>query len=142
MKFLSLILVILISFAGCATFNHSEIIDTDKLESYASGQYRHDSSGPVGSFALAGSGGGWGTSGAGGFGFGALAVTTGPAKSNPYMFARSIATINYSKMLKSIKYDESGGVIEYQFEHKPLSSKGSISQSPSLPPSFGHQPIE
>ena len=39
----------------------------------------------------------------------------------PSDFARAIAMINYSKKLKSIKYDEFGGVIDYEFEQQPLS---------------------
>ena len=29
--------------------------------------------------------------------------------------------INYSKKLKSIKYDECGGIIDYEFEQQPVS---------------------
>ena len=54
--------------------------------------------------------------------------------------------INYSKKLKSIKYDEFGGVIDYEFEQQPISyTKASppASKATSQPrSSFGHQPVE
>jgi len=143
MKTLGLILMMGLLMAGCATFNHSEYIDADQ-PGCATGKYVNNSSGPNGSFIFAGAGAGWGGGAAGGFGAGALAVTTGPPNINACNFARSMAMINYSKRLKSVKYDEFGGVIEYEFE-QPLTKKSGYSPSisqPNLPPSFGHQPIE
>lgn len=141
MKAMVLFLVITLSFFGCATFQHSELIDTDQLDGNASGQYRNSSSGPSGNFTIAGAG-----VGVGGFGLGAISVTTGPPKISAYNFARSVAMINYSKKLKSIKYDETGGIIAYEFEQKPLPSSTSSYQTPgskpNLPSSFGFQPIE
>lgn len=145
MKNLGLILILLLLFSGCATFQHSEYIDTDQLAGYASGKYSLNTRGPNGSFALGGTGGGIGGGGGAGFGAGAIAVTSGPPEVTPYNFARAVAMINYSKKLKSIKYDETGGIVEYEFDHQPLptrsSSQPTISRS-KLPASFGHQPIE
>jgi len=145
MRKLSVIAIIIMLLAGCATFQRSEVIDTDKFEGYASGTYRDDSAGPSGTVVLGGSGAGWG-GGGGGLGMGCLGITTGPPDSNSYKFAKAIAMINYSKKLKNIKYDETGGIIQYEFEHKPLTSTRGDYQPPAakpkLPSSFGYQPIE
>jgi hypothetical protein len=143
---IGLILLLGLSFSGCATFQRSEMIDTDKLGGYASGTYNGNSSGPTGTLRLVGSGAGWGAGGAGGLGVAGIGVQTGPPPSGAYEFARAIAMINYSKKLKSIRYDESGGVTAYEFEQMPVSSMRSTYQAPGttpkLPPSFGHQPVE
>ena len=142
---IGLILLTGFSFSGCATYQRSEVIDTDKLGGYTSGEYRDNSSGPSGRMLLGGSGFGAGGSGTG-FGVAWIGVESGPPKSGAYDFARAIAMINYSKKLKSIKYDEVGGVIDYEFEQMPVSSMKTAQQGtgakPKLPPSFGHQPIE
>jgi hypothetical protein len=148
MKILSVIGVILVIglvFSGCATFQRSEVIETDKLGGYASGTYRENSQGPSGTFSLLGAGGGGGAGGIGmgGLGFG---VSTGPIPSGNYNFAKSIAMINYSKKLQRVTYDEYGGVIDYEFAQMPMPSmkttyEGSGTKS-KLPSSFGHQPIE
>ena len=80
-----------------------------------------------------------------------LSIETGPPPSGAQDFARAIAMINYSKKLKSIKYDEFGGVIDYEFEQQPLSYVKTTPQV-QLPQStetklkrrssFGHQPVE
>lgn len=127
---------------GCATFQRSEVIETDKLEGYAAGTYRDNSSGPVGKVGLAGSGAGWGAGGgAGAVGFN---VKTGPPPSGALDFARAIAMINYSKKLTSVKYDQYGGVIDYEFDQTPLarSKYRDPATAPKLPSSFGHQPVE
>lgn len=143
MKILGLILVLGLLASGCATYHHSEYIDTDQ-QGLASGKYSNSSSGPSGSFALAGAGGGVGSGGGGGLGFGAIAVSSSPPPVTPYNFARSVAMINYSKKLKSIKYDEDGGIVEYEFDNQPLPRRSSnpIVGRSNLPASFGHQPIE
>jgi hypothetical protein len=148
---IGLILLIGLSFSGCATYQRSEVIDTDKLGGYASGQYRDNSTGPSGRMVLGGSGVGAGGSG---FGFGVawIGVESGPPKSGAYDFARAIAMINYSKKLKSIKYDEFGGVLDYEFDQLPVAY---MKTTPEMPPpslepgtklkrrsSFGHQPVE
>jgi hypothetical protein len=139
---IGLILVIFFAFSGCAQFQRSSVIDTDQLAGYASGTYKEDCSGTNGSFAIAGTGAGWGASG-GGFGGGVIAVKTAPPKSGAYDFARAIAMINYSKKLKRITYDEYGGVIDYEFDQKPVASMGhEFGKKSKLPSSFGHQPIE
>jgi hypothetical protein len=134
----ALVLVML----GCATFQRSEVIDTDKLEGYAAGTYRDNSSGPVGNLGLVGSGAGWGGGGAG-LGMAGIGVKTGPPPSGALDFARAIAMINYSKKLKSVKYDQYGGVIDYEFDQTPLAR--SKYRDPAAAPkssSFGHQPVE
>ena len=144
MKILGLILAMGLLVSGCATFHHSEYIDTDQLQGYAAGKYNSSSSGPSGSFVLGGAGGGGSVSGGGGFGGGAISVTSGPPEVSSYNFARSVAMINYSKKLKSIKYDETGGIVEYEFDHQPLPQRSGnpVVGRSNLPASFGHQPIE
>ena len=144
MKIFGLLLVMSLLVAGCATFNHSEFIATDS-SGYATGRYSSDSQGNTGTFGIAAGGGGWGVPGAGGAGGLAAFGKTGPPDVTPVHFAKSIAIINYSKKLKSIKYDETGGIIDYQFEEQPplrTSSRKAPVMRSSLPGSFGHQPIE
>lgn len=142
MKIVGLMVVAALLLTGCATFQRSEVIETDKLDGYASGNYRDNSSGQTGEFALAGSGAASG----GNFGFGAIGtiIKTGPPASGAYQFARSIAMINYSKKLKSIKYDETGRIIEYEFDQRPLSRNTVYPPAQSSLPqqSFGYQPVE
>ncbi len=142
MKKVSLLVMILLLFAGCASFQNSAVINTD-ASGFATGQYSSSSSGPNGSFAIAGGGGGVGGGGAG-FGFGGMSVSSGPPPSEAYAFARSVATINYSTRLKSIKYDEAGGIIEYEFGPGPMSMRSDYpaSKSGQMPSAFGHQPVE
>lgn len=143
MKVLGVMAIVAMLLSGCAQFQRSEVIDTDKLGGFASGTYKDDSSGPVGSLGLAGSGAGWGAGGAG-LGVAGIGVKTGPPPSGALNFARAIAMINYSKKLKSVKYDQYGGVIDYEFDQTSLAPRnypGSVS-GPRLPSSFGHQPIE
>ena len=76
-----------------------------------------------------------------------ICVETGPPPSGAYDFARAIAMINYSKKLKSIKYDEFGGVIDYEFEAQPVSYVQTTPQATEPKASyrrssFGHQPVE
>ncbi len=140
----SLIIVLAFAFLGCATFQRSEVIETDQLGGFASGTYRDNSSGRVGDVGLAGSGAGWAVGGGGGVGVAGIKLRTGPPPSGAVDFARAIAMINYSKKLKSVKYDQYGSVIDYEFEQTSLAPKnyrGSVS-GPSLPSSFGHQPVE
>jgi hypothetical protein len=144
MKIVGLIVVAVLLLSGCATFQRSEVIDTDKLEGYAAGTYRDTSSGPNGVFGLTATGGGISGSGAGGLGSGAMAVKTGPPPSGAYQFARAVAMINYSKKLKSVKYDETGRIVEYEFDQRPIGQSASY-QPPAqsaLPKSFGYQPVE
>jgi hypothetical protein len=145
MKIMGLFLMLALLAAGCATYQHSEYIDTDQLNGYASGKYSNSSSGRSGTFAIAGGGGGLGSGGASGFGAGALTINSAPPQITPYNFARAVAMINYSKKLKSVKYDETGGIIEYEFDQTPSyrrSSAPAVSSQSRLPSSFGYQPVE
>jgi hypothetical protein len=139
-----IIIALAIPLLGCASFQRSEVIETDQLQGNASGTYRDNSSGPVGSLGLAGSGAGWGVGGGGGLGMAGIGVKTGPPPSGALNFARAIAMINYSKKLKSIKYDQYGGVIDYEFDQTSLAPKNypSSGSGSRLPSSFGHQPVE
>lgn len=138
MKILGLILVAVLLFSGCASVHRSEVIDTDKMEGYASGTYRDTTSGPNGSFTIAGGGGS-----VGGVGAGAMSVTSVVPPSGSYQFARAIAMINYSKKLKSIKYDETGRIIEYEFDQRPIGRASSYQpQAQSAQKSFGYQPVQ
>jgi hypothetical protein len=151
MKLLGVVTVIALICSGCTVSHRSEVIDTDKLGGYASGTFNEKSHGPVGKMSVGGSGFGAGAVSAG-FGAGWACVETGPPPSGAQDFARAIAMINYSKKLKSIKYDEFGGVIDYEFEQQPLSYAQTTPQmkatSPAPPTklkrrsSFGHQPVE
>ncbi len=138
-------MVIALVASGCTISHRSEVIDTDKLGGNASGTYNATSQGPSGRMTVGGSGFGAGAASLG-FGAGWMSVETGPPKSGAYDFARAIAMINYSKKLKSIKYDEYGGVMDYEFEQQPLSY---VKTTPTEPKptrqrrsSFGHQPVE
>ncbi|MBU4231157.1 MAG: hypothetical protein L6277_15230 [Desulfobacterales bacterium] len=145
MKLLGVVTVIALVCAGCTVSHRSEVIDTDKLGGYASGTYNSKSQGPSGKFTAGGSGYGAGAASAG-FGAGWLSIETGPPPSGALDFARAIAMVNYSKKLKSIKYDEFGGVIDYEFEQQPLSYVKTTPQEPKTKlkrrSSFGHQPVE
>ena len=120
MKIMAVIVVAALVFPACARFQRNEAIDTDNSGGYASGTYSDRSSGHTGKVAVGGSGDGSGGAGVG-FGAGWTCGETGPPKSGAYDFARAVAMINYSKKLKSIKYDECGGVIAYEFEQQPVS---------------------
>jgi hypothetical protein len=145
MKLLGVVTVIALVCSGCTVSHRSEVIDTDKLGGYASGSYNAKSQGPSGKMTVGGSGLG---AGAASFGFGGgwMCIETGPPPSGAQDFARAIAMINYSKKLKSIKYDEFGGVIDYEFEQQPLSYAQTTSPAPPTKlkrrSSFGHQPVE
>jgi len=145
MKLLGIVAIIAMFLTGCAQFQRSEVIDTGKLNGYASGTYKDDSTGPVGSLGLVGSGAGWGAGGAG-LGVAGIGVKTGPPPSGALNFARAIAMINYSKKLKSISYDESGGVVDYEFAQTPSPTPRTHYQQPGpgqkYPPSFGYQPVQ
>jgi hypothetical protein len=139
MKIVGLMVVAAFLLAGCASFHRTEVIETDKLDGYASGNYRDNSGGPTGEFGLAGGGGA--TGGAGALG---MVIKTGPPNSGAYQFARAVAMINYSKKLKSIKYDETGRIIEYEFDQRPLSRNTVYPPAQSALPqqSFGYQPVQ
>jgi hypothetical protein len=144
MKLLGVVTVIALVCTGCTVSHRSEVIDTDKLSGYASGTYNAKSHGPSGKMVLGGSGYGAGVNTS--FGMVWASVETGPPPSGAQDFARAIAMINYSKKLKSIKYDEFGGVIDYEFEVQPLSYMKTTPPQPGTKPpqrsSFGHQPVE
>ncbi len=143
---IGVVLVIFLWASGCATVDHSVVIDTDKLDGYASGQYKDSHYGQMGE---------WGFWFLGGYNTSDSASGAKPLwfwpwgaskrESDPRNFARSIAIINYSKKLNTIKYDEASGIVEYEFEHKPILKKSGYQPAPStssLPSSFGYQPIE
>jgi len=152
-----LLLIMALGIWGCVTADNSTIVDTDQ-QGYASGQYRDVRHGQVADFGIFGGGGGAGAasaaraigpllsdskSGSGGGGMLGLRVYPAPTQGDPQPFARSIAMINYSKRLSSIKYDETGGIIEYEFNPGPVSmrSERALPKAPE-PSSFGHQPVE
>jgi hypothetical protein len=151
MRFLGVVTVIALVCSGCTVSHRSEVIDTDKLGGFASGTYDSKSHGPVGKLTAGGSGFG-AAAVSSGFGVGWISVETGPPLSGAYDFARAIAMINYSKKLKSIKYDEFGGVIDYEFEAQPVSYVKTTPYMKTTPlepgtklkrrSSFGHQPVE
>jgi hypothetical protein len=145
MRIMAVIVVAALVFPACARFHRNEAISTDNTGAYAAGTYSDRSSGHSGKVAIGGSGYGAGGPGVG-FGAGWICGETGPPPSGANDFARAIAMINYSKKLKSIKYDEFGGVIDYEFEQQPLSYVKTTPQAPAAKPqrrsSFGHQPVE
>ncbi|MCL4503360.1 MAG: hypothetical protein M1438_16165 [Deltaproteobacteria bacterium] len=143
MKIVGLMVVTALLLAGCATFQRSEVIETDKLDGYASGNYRDNSGGNNGVFGIAGGGGGWSGGGAGGVGSAGMFVKTGPPNSGAYQFARAIAMINYSKKLKAIRYDQTGRIIDYEFDQRPLSQATVYPPAQrTVPQSFGYQPVQ
>ncbi|MFZ0052679.1 MAG: hypothetical protein WAK96_12970, partial [Desulfobaccales bacterium] len=112
----------------------------------AVGAYSLSSQGSNGDFSLIGGYGygGLGENG-GGFGFGFPAIHAAPPQITPYSFARAIAMINYSNRLRSIKYDEAGGILEYDFEKGPIGRQSSASTTTGgagQAQSFGHRPVE
>lgn len=164
MKKLILIAIGLALCSGCVTVDNATVIDTTPIGD-ASGQYRDVRHGEVGNFGIFGTGAGAGaadsvglaltaaslvgnsgSSSGGGGGMLGLRVYPAPSQGDPMPFARSIAMINYSKKLKSIKYDEFGGVIDYEFEAQPISYLKTTPQQPTTRQqrrsSFGHQPVE
>jgi hypothetical protein len=145
MKLLAVVTVMALVCWGCTVSHRSELIDTDKLGGYASGTYDSKSHGPSGKMTAGGSAYGAGASTTG-FGGGFICIETGPPPSGAVDFARAIAMVNYSKKLKSIKYDEFGGVMDYEFEQLPLSYVKTTPQEPKPKQprrsSFGHQPVE
>jgi hypothetical protein len=76
------------------------------------------------------------SSGGGGAMFGIRVLPT-QSQGDPMPFAKSIATINYSKKLKNVKYDEFGGIYEYDFSDSP---RAAMSKTPP-PPDFGYKPV-
>lgn len=160
MKNFILLFLILLSLGvwGCVTVDHTTLIDTDK-DGYANGQFRDVRNGRLADVTLFG-GGGAGSAGSSlaaylplaatssaasaGAGMFGLGIRPAPSQGDPVPFAKSIAMINYSKRLQSIKYDEMGGIIEYEFGPGPMSMR---SESPApkgakMPSAFGHQPVE
>ncbi len=165
-----LILILALGVWGCVSVDSTTVIDTDK-DGYAGGQFRDVRNGKVadvslfgggaaataasgGSALLAGiattagtalAGGAKNTSSSGGGGgmFG-LHIRPGPSQGDPVPFAKSVAMINYSKRLKAIKYDEAGGIIEYEFAPGPMSMRSEYPapKPAKLSSSFGHVPIE
>ncbi|MGB7912145.1 MAG: hypothetical protein WCF59_07955 [Desulfobaccales bacterium] len=152
-----LLLIMALGVWGCVTADNTTLIDTDQ-QGYASGQYRDTHRGQVADFGIYGGGGGAGAaaasraigpllsntnSGSVGGGMAGLKVNPAPTQGDPLPFARSIAMINYSKRLSSIKYDETGGIIEYEFNPGPMSMRSAYAPPKAQEPSaFGHQPIE
>ncbi|MDD3581822.1 MAG: hypothetical protein PHW74_12480 [Desulfobacca sp.] len=144
---LSLLLVLaFIIGGGCTHYHHTEAIDVDHLG--ATGSYQDQRSGYLHRFAFAAGGGGIGGEGRighagwgmGGFGF---AVESTQDQSDPTAFANAIAKINYSKKLRSVKYDEVTGVSSYEFaDPVTASSKKPASTQPPYPSAFGYQPVE
>lgn len=159
-------LIVILAAWGCVSVDNATLIDTDQ-QGYATGQYRDVRSGKVADVSLFG--GGAGASGAasslvssltsantisqgtgsssssgGGGGMFGLHIKPGPTQGDPIPFARSVAMINYSKRLRSIKYDETGGIIEYEFNPGPMSmrSESAPAKGSKMPSAFGHQPIE
>jgi hypothetical protein len=135
MKTLGLMLVIMLVFSGCATFNHSETLEVDHFG--ATGSYSDSRHGSLYEAALYGGGGAGGsTVGMGVFGF---ALKSDQSASDPRNFARSIVMVDLSKKLKSIKVDDVEGIREYEYIQPLVKSE---LRSKSLPSSFGHQPVE
>ena len=135
MKTLGLIVVIMLVFSGCATFNHSEKLEVDHFG--ATGSYSDSRSGALYEAALYGGGGAGGTTvGMGAFGF---YLKSDQSASDPRNFARSVVMVDLSKKLKSIKVDDVEGIREYEYIQPLVKSEV---KSKNLPSSFGHQPVE
>lgn len=148
----SVILIMALGVWGCVSVDHSTVVDTD-TSGYATGQFRDVRHGEVANFGIFGGGAGTAAANAGtsmattltsitqtgptassggGGGMLGLRVYPVPTQGDPMPFARSIAMINYSKMLKKITYDDCG-LVSYEFRD--------IGPGPH-PSSFGHQPVQ
>lgn len=138
-----LLLIMALGVWGCVTADNSTLIDTGQ-QGFASGQYRDTHQGKVADFGIFGTGANVGaaaSSAAGGM-LG-LRIYPAPTQGDPLPFARSIAMINYSKRLRSIQYDETGGIIQYEFNPEPMGMRSEYAPPKAQEPSaFGHQPIE
>ncbi len=171
-KFFLLFPILVLGVWGCVSVDNSTLIDTDK-DGFATGQYRDVRSGSVADVGLYGGGAGAAaassgaslissvantagssvaggaknsaSSGGGGGMFG-LRVKPAPTQGDPVPFAKSVAMINYSKRLQAIKYDETGGVIEYSFGSGFASRRSDYSapapKASKAPSYFGYQPVE
>ena len=148
----SVILIMALGVWGCVSVDHSTVVDTD-TSGYASGQFRDVRHGTLANFGIFGGGAGAAAASAatgtilsatsisgpnssansgGGGGMLGLRVYPAPTQGDPMPFARSIALINYSKMLKKITYDDCG-LVSYEFRD--------IGPGPH-PSAFGHQPVQ
>lgn len=138
----SSLMVVLLGVVGCATVDHSVMINTDKTDAYTEGQFRDIRYGQMG---------GWGFWVLGGYSGDNTPSpypwpwTAKQGDSDPVKFARAVSMINYSKRLKSVSYDSTGQIVGYEFDNKPFAGRSDYRQAPvqpKLPASFGHQPIE
>jgi hypothetical protein len=163
-KFGWVILILAMGVWGCVSVDHTTVVDADH-SGYANGQYRDVRSGKVCDVSIYGGGAAASaastatglvtsniltaasaattlsspsnsSSSGGGGGLVGIRIRP-PAQGDPMPFAKAIATINYSKKLKNISYDEISGQVNYQFgepdtrlDTRPRSS------------TFGHQPIQ
>ena len=152
MKKLMPFLLLAAALSGCLSVDHTTVIDTNQ-EGYATGQYRDVRSGKICDMAAWGLGGGGASSaasaallipsafsntssshsGSGGGGAAGFRISPPPTQGNPMPFARAVATINYSRRLANIRYDEQGDIVEYQFSDRPLKQ--------GYQP-FGRQPVQ
>jgi len=152
MKKLIPFLLLAAALSGCVSVDHTTVIDTNQ-EGYATGQYRDVRSGKICDLAVWGLGGGGASSaasaafaiplaltsaanshsGGGGGGAAGFRISPPPTQGNPMPFAKAVATINYSRRLANIRYDEQGDVVEYKFSDGPLKQ--------GYQP-FGRQPVQ
>ncbi len=144
MKKLGYLVLVLSMILGCSslgTIQHSESIDTDSQG--AVGQYRDVRSGNFHDVFVGFGASGWGGAGAGGLGGLVVGIQAPPTQGNSMDFARSVAMINYSKKLKSVRYDEGGDIIEYDFDGKPA-APGAYrpTEVKPLPKAFGRQSLK
>lgn len=137
MKKIWVLAVVAVILSGCARFQHSESIDVDRYG--ATGHYQDTRSGKLYKAALGGGGGGGGVGVAalGGFLF---SLNSSQSQSDPTNFAKSIAMVDMSKKLKSVRYDEDTGIREYEFVQPLAQAEGQRSSNP--PPSFGRRPVQ
>ncbi|MFP3867586.1 MAG: hypothetical protein ACLFUU_05415 [Desulfobacteraceae bacterium] len=139
MMAIGLIVLVSFCFCSCATVDHSVRIDTDNTDGYATGYYKDDRFGQLGSWGF------WFLGGYGGDTVSCWPWRDRQGYSDPVQFAKAITMINYSKKLKRIEYDRYGEIVGYEFDTKPSRVIKRYQQMPSqqsLPPSFGYEPIE
>jgi hypothetical protein len=138
MKRICLLFAVGLLVVGCARFQHSESINVDA--NGATGLYQDVRSGKLHRTTVAGGGG------AGGYvvGLGGLFVNviSDQSQSDPRNFAKAVATADLAKKIKSVRYDESTGMREYEFVQPLAGAASAPGKSSSVSPSFGREPVQ
>jgi hypothetical protein len=138
MKKICLLAAVVLLLFGCAKFQHSESITVDPYG--ANGQYNDTRFGCLTRVTVAGGGG------AGGYaaGLGGLFVNviSDQSQSDPRNFAKAVAVADLAKKLKSVRYDDSTGMREYEFVQPLAGAASTPGKGAAASPSFGREPVQ